>query len=81
MPKVYLTTRDREIARMKRLVAFNFTNSRKMAHTTQEQAAEKYGASAPTIRKLERGMNVGFPYEGFLNLLLDSGLTIVEVEK
>lgn len=78
MPRVYLTERAREIARIKRLISFNLRQARKEKRTTQEAAGKKYGASAPTIRKLERGENVGFPYDGFLNMLLDCGLTIVE---
>lgn len=81
MPRVYLTERAREIARLKRLISFNLKRARKETQITQEEAGKKYGTSAPSIRKVERGENVGFPYEGLLNLILDSNLTIVEVEK
>ena len=88
MPRVYLSEqqrkeaqRQREVSRLKKLVSINLQIATRGTHLTQEALADKYGTSAPSLRKVQRCEDVRFPYDGFLNLLLDSGLTIVEAEQ
>lgn len=48
---------------------------------SQEEAAKKYGVSARTIGKIERGQQVQIQYHALLEILLDTKLTISEVEQ